>query len=148
VDTTPIEARLGRIRKSVFILGELQRLTYEAFIGDERNISTAERHLQLAIQAALDIGQHILSELMVEAPSSYADVFTKLGKVGAVPTDFAERLADMARFRNILVHLYLEVDPEKVYYIVQHNLEDFERFAQYVTDFVARHTEHGKVSAL
>lgn len=46
------------------------------------------------------------------------------------------------------MHLYLEVDPEKVYYIVQHYLEDFDRFAQYVADFVARHIENGKVSAL
>ncbi len=135
---------MGQIRKSVLILRELQRLTYETFIGDERNISTAERHLQLAIQAALDIGQHILSELMMEAPSSYADVFIKLEEAGVVPTDFAERLTDMARFRNILVHLYLEVEPAKVYHIVQHNLEDFERFAQYVASFLTRNTGEQK----
>ena len=42
-------------------------------------------------------------------------------------------------FRNVLVHLYLEVEARRVYRYIQGNLDDFEAFAGYVADFVQRY---------
>ena len=33
-----------------------------------------------------------------------------LAEAGVIPSDLARRLVVMAKFRNVLVHLYLEVD--------------------------------------
>ena len=46
-------------------------------------------------------------------------------------------LVGMAGFHNVLVHLYLEVDPHKVYSYLQHDLGDFELFAQYIAEYLA-----------
>jgi uncharacterized protein YutE (UPF0331/DUF86 family) len=47
----------------------------------------------------------------------------------------------MAKFRNVLVHLYLEVDLRRVYRYLQENLDDFEAFARYVGEWLETHTE-------
>jgi len=119
-------------------LREFQRMSYDEFAANPLFSSAAERHFQVAIQAAIDIGQYLLSNLMIGQPADYADIFVKLGEAGVVPPAFANRLVDMARFRNVLVHLYLEVDTRKVYQYIQNNLGDFEEFARYVAIFLKK----------
>jgi uncharacterized protein YutE (UPF0331/DUF86 family) len=126
------------------VLREFQSIGYDEFAANYLFSSAAERHFQVAIQAAIDIGQYLLSNLMIKQPADYADTFVKLGEAGVVPPDFASRLVDMARFRNVLVRLYLEVDARKVYQYIQNNLGDFEIFARYVADFVQNYPKtHG-----
>jgi hypothetical protein len=47
----------------------------------------------------------------------------------------------MARFRNILVHVYAQVDVRRVYENLQNHLDDFGQFAQYVWRFLAQQTD-------
>ncbi len=44
----------------------------------------------------------------------------------------------MAKFRNVLVHLYLEIEVGRLYQYIQHNLDGFDHFAQYVGDSLSR----------
>lgn len=63
-------------------------------------------------------------------------MFVALAEVGIIPSDFAQKLVGMAGFRNILVHMYLQVDLRMLYAFMQHNLEDFELFAKYISDYL------------
>jgi uncharacterized protein YutE (UPF0331/DUF86 family) len=42
----------------------------------------------------------------------------------------------MARFRNLLVHLYWKVDNQRVYQIIQNDLGDLDTFRQQVSAWV------------
>lgn len=137
MDITPIVARLSVIADSVHVLQELQRLSVEEFTGDHIVCAAAERHFQVAIQAALDIGGMLLAHTSTRIPEHYSDIFPHLADIGVLPRDFAQKLVGMAKFRNILVHMYLEVDARRMYHYVQHNLGDFELFAQYVSTYLA-----------
>ncbi len=99
-------------------------------------VAAAERDLHVAIQAALDIGSMILASERVAPPKRYSDIFPALADVGVVSPAFAEKLAGMARFRNVLVHLYLEVDVMQLYRYMHRDLEDFDRFAHCVSEWV------------
>jgi len=136
MDITPIEARLRQIRSSLYLLREIQSVKYEHFVLSAAAINIAEHQFQIAIQAAIDIGQQILADMGTAPPVDYADVFVKLGEVGVLPGDFAQQLVPMARFRNVLVHLYLEVDLGKVYTYLQDNVDDLESYANLVVQFV------------
>lgn len=114
----------------------MQSLEYEAFAHDRLTLTSAEHELQVAIQAALDIGLILLSEQPVKAPAEYREIFPRLAEAGVLPREFGDRLAAMARFRNVLVHLYVEVDPVKVFEIVQQDLDDFDTFAKYIGDYL------------
>ena len=92
----------------------------------------------MAIEAAIDVGSDLLAKHSFKAAGGYREVFRLMGEAGILPRDFAERIAPMGGFRNVLVHMYLEVDPRKVYDIVQGNLGDLETFVRIVGDYVAR----------
>jgi len=42
----------------------------------------------------------------------------------------------MAKFRNRLVHLYWEISPEKIFEIIQNNLEYFKLFEKKIVEFI------------
>jgi len=48
----------SRLRQNVAILREKQAFSYEQFSGQHDVLSSAEHDLQIAIQAAIDIGLH------------------------------------------------------------------------------------------
>jgi len=138
MDTTPIVARLSVIANSVNALRALQPLTYDEFAREHILIGSAERDFQVAIQAALDAGAYLLAQLSVSVPAEYKDIFLRLGEMGVLPNELATKLVGMAKFRNVLVHLYLDVDLKKVYQYLQHDLGDLESFARHVSEYILR----------
>ena len=72
----------------------------------------------------------------LEKPSDYYQAIERLGENGIVPRDFAEGLAPIAGFRNILVHQYLEVDQEELYQYLQ-NLEQLYQFLEHIKEWLA-----------
>ncbi|MFN3762362.1 MAG: type VII toxin-antitoxin system HepT family RNase toxin [Anaerolineae bacterium] len=120
------------------ILRQLRSLTFEEFVQDPILVSAVERNFQVAVQAALDIASIILADQSVIVPREYKDLFPALAEMGVLPGDFARRLVGMAKFRNVLVHLYLEIDYRRVYRYLQERLEDFEQFARYVSEWMER----------
>jgi predicted nucleotidyltransferase len=62
--------------------------------------------------------------------------FVVLGRAGIIDAALAERLKGLVRFRNILVHDYLSVDPGLVYDHLSQRIEDFGAFARQVAAYV------------
>ena len=87
-----------------------------------------ERGLQVTIQAILDIGSHILSEKKANGWKTYKEIPIKLNELGIITKGLAKKISLMAGLRNILVHEYLEVDPNEIAKILKTNLEDFKKF--------------------
>ena len=68
----------------------------------------------------------------LKRPESYAEVFLILGEEGLLDESLIERLSDMARFRNFLVHRYGEVDNKRVLEFIKENLRDIYEFRKAV----------------
>ena len=83
-----------------------------------------ERLLELLVQVAVDLVAHLVVE-QGSSPASYREVFREAGRVGVIPTDLATRLADAAGLRNILVHMYEDIDYQIVADSIGRTLQDF-----------------------
>ena len=100
---------LERLRKQL----ELVR-SYAAELGVERSYRGVERLEQLIIQALLDLGAMALSALGAPPARSYGQVGDALYRRGVLSKEDAAVMKAMAGLRNILVHGYATVEPEKV----------------------------------
>jgi len=138
-----IKRSLSVIVDSVNALRQLQTLTYDEFARDHVIHGSAERDFQVAIQAALDIASMILADLSVDIPSEYSALFLKLAEAGIIPNEITQKLVGMAKFRNVLVHLYLEVDLKRVHQYLQSDLDDFEQYVKYIGEYLSQNPELG-----
>lgn len=97
-----------------------------------------ERALHLAIQNVIDIGNHILASLNINNVETYADIPIRLAEAGVISEKLARNLANMAKFRNILVHEYIKVETKRLVSFLKNNLGDFEDFAKAVVKYLAK----------
>lgn len=118
----------GQIRSAVRELEEIGRSGREAFLGDRRLINSAKYLLIVAAEAVLDICNHLVARKGGRSPQDYADCIEILGELGAVSDELRARLIRMARFRNLLVHLYWKVDDAEVHRVIAEELGDFSRY--------------------
>lgn len=108
---------------------ELRTLSRPELIAEDvREQRFVEHTLQLAIQAALDVGSHVVSDARLGEPDTSRDVFRLLERAGIVTADLGGRLERMAGFRNVVVHLYQEVDLGIVRDVVENHLDDLLEF--------------------
>ncbi|MCB8967610.1 MAG: DUF86 domain-containing protein [Ardenticatenaceae bacterium] len=87
-----------------------------------------ERLFELLVAAATDVLFHKLAEIVV-APDSYREAFRMAGEHGLLPVDLAGRLQNAASMRNVLVHLYEDIDYQILHDSIQPALQDFSQFA-------------------
>jgi len=128
VDAERAEARIERLEETIERLEEVRARGDDAYLADPKLQAMTERWLQLAIQACIDLGTQVVSEESVPPPSNYADVFKILGDKAILPADLAHRLGNAARQRNLLVHLYMEIDNRAVFASLAY-LDDLRQFA-------------------
>jgi len=132
-----IQRKLDFMQKCVSYLGSVDADSSE--LEDNYELRSAvERNFQLAIESAIDIGEMIISREGFERPEIYRSVFLILGRNGIIPEDFAKEFAQAAGFRNVLVHMYEEVNIDILHMFLTERLEDFDEFARYVAQYLDR----------
>lgn len=131
VDREKVEQRLMKLEQAVRKLKEIASQSWEQYSNSEALRDRAERNLQVAAQACIDLANHIISDKGYRTPQGYAESFAVLAEEGIVPNELADKMKMIAGFRNILVHDYLDID-SKIVYLNLNYLDDFRQFASYV----------------
>jgi uncharacterized protein YutE (UPF0331/DUF86 family) len=72
------------------------------------------------------VADHVIASEGLPQPTSFADSFVALAEAGWLAPDLARSLADAARFRNLLVHQYADVDDERVVDVLRSRLDDLD----------------------
>jgi uncharacterized protein YutE (UPF0331/DUF86 family) len=132
-----IQARLLKLEEVISELEELRRLGDESFRTNRAQMWSVERGLQLGVEILLDIGTHILSAQYGISPADYKDILEQLARQGILDKPLRERLKGVAGFRNILVHDYIRLDPDKVLAVFAQAPTDFSDFALAIRDWLA-----------
>lgn len=130
IDSDLVAKKLALIETCVQQLRTLARP--EKIRADIRERRFVEHTLQIAIQSALDVASHIVSDERLGEPETNRDLFDLLVRAGKLPDGLAISLRDMAGFRNVLVHGYQDVDLGILEDVLQHHLGDLLSFVSAV----------------
>jgi len=121
-----------RLEEVISRLEELRRLDARALREGFRDVWAVERGLQLGAEIVLDVGNHILSASFGVSAQDYDDIIAQLGVHNVIGASLREELKGLGGFRNILVHGYLRVDPDRVAHFLEVNPSRFSEFARVV----------------
>jgi uncharacterized protein YutE (UPF0331/DUF86 family) len=144
-----IKEQLKRLNQYYLQLVNIRQTSSEDFISDDIKYAAAERILQTAIESCINVGNRLISLLQfeqpVQTPESYADIFIIMRNLNIIDSEFSEQLVKMAKFRNRLVHLYWNIDPEETYRILHENIDDLKTFQNNVVDFLNKRNNKKKI---
>jgi uncharacterized protein YutE (UPF0331/DUF86 family) len=131
-DPDLIKKKLALVETCV---ADLRRLARPAELAhDVREERFVEHTLQMAIQAALDVASHIVSDRRLGEPRTNRALFDLLERDGWLTASLGDTLRNMVGFRNVLVHGYDGVDLAVVRDVVEHRLDDLLSFVAAVRD--------------
>jgi len=127
---------MGEINAALRKLEGYAGIAEEEFLSNPEKLDGAKYNLIVAIEGTMDICSSIVARAGGRAPRDHADCFQVLGELAFLEEGLVERLKRMAKFRNLLVHLYWKVDDKKVYSILKEDLRDIRHYLEAVNQSV------------
>jgi uncharacterized protein YutE (UPF0331/DUF86 family) len=96
---------------------------------------TISINLQRAIQAAIDLASHIISEKNARTPQDSGDTFVVLSEIGVIDKHMSNLMIKASGFRNAIVHEYDGIDWIVVHTVCEKHLNLFKDFAKTVLKY-------------
>lgn len=132
LDADVVRGRCQEIEQSLRRLERIRSGDRAAFLASDDAKDIACYRLLIGIEAALALCYHVSARQLRTVPDDYAGCFLCLERGGLIPPDLSERLQQMARFRNLLVHVYWTIDYDRVFDMLEHHTGDLREFSRIV----------------
>jgi uncharacterized protein YutE (UPF0331/DUF86 family) len=126
------------------MLNEIQNLplgSIDDFLGDSRNVFSAESCLRTSLEALLDLGRHILAKCFGIGVTEYKEIAVELERHGVLDPDKAFLLKTMAGYRNRMDHFYHEITSKELYEICTGELDDIREVKEALRSWIQAHPE-------
>lgn len=127
-----IKKKIIQIDQYLKELQPLTKLSLRQFLSDYKIYRTTERNLQLIVDTAVDINNHLIIESQSPPADDYYQSFTKLAELKILPSAFASRIAKSTGLRNRLVHGYENIDLARIYKDLKSDLADYRKYNGYI----------------
>lgn len=131
-----INFKLEQLGEYVSILREYQQYDIEEVMNSHTLRGAIERYMEVSLACMIDICEIVISIEKLRRPDTYREVILVLGQHGILPEEFSRKLAPAAGFRNVLVHMYADIDIGKLYSHLQNDIVDLELFAGYIAKYL------------
>jgi uncharacterized protein YutE (UPF0331/DUF86 family) len=141
LDLDRIQAKRQFIDDNLAFLRELAAMDESTFVSDRRSFYAAVHALQISIGAMLDVCAHIVARLHLGVPRNDRETLEALRDKGVISQEHFQRYFEMSKFRNKVVHGYIDVNAPTVYQTLQNDLGDFDLFFADVKRMIAQEQE-------
>ncbi len=96
----------------------------------------AERIFEILSQILLDICTHIIAHTREPPPQTYSDCMKKLGNLGVITAQTAEKVTYLVKMRNIVVHQYDNINYRLLFKGLCELFEDFPLFQEEILTWI------------
>lgn len=138
IDADLVRRKLSRLNMYLEKLKPISQKNLEEYKSDFYLKSSAERFIQLIVECATDINNHVVVEIGNRPPEDYRVSFVRASEAGLISGDLADKLKGSAGMRNILVHEYMDIDDEKVYNVIPLAIKDYKEYLKQVEEFIEK----------
>jgi len=136
IDAAMIERKIDIIVENLRYLNRVRDTEKKVFLASFEKLQAAKHSLQEAIEACIDIANHVIAAERFARAETYAGMFERLAEENIISSGLKDKLANMAKFRNLLVHRYGDIDEQRVWEMIQHDLADVESYVQEIERYI------------
>ena len=130
IDRELVQKQLTQLHEALHILRDLGKSSRENFSSDYRIYGLAERYLQLAIEACLQICGTLVASFGLRRPEGYHELLSIVATQQIIPRPLAYRLELLTDLRDSLVHDPSALNRDVLSDYIQHRLCDLDEFAE------------------
>ena len=105
---------------------------------DWATICEVSRSLEIAIQASIDLGNRMIAMYGFSTVERYAEIAKELHRQSVIGAKLSESLVDIFKFRNVLVHMYDDLDLQQFLRHFRKDPNTIQRFARSVLLFLEK----------
>ena len=140
LDNVFIQRKIKLIQEDLERLEALSTYSFDDLMKEQDRWNAAERYLEKIIMRAIDINQHIVTELGsgTEQIKGYEDTFYAVSKLGVYDETFAKLIAPSAGLRNRLVHEYNNTQDRIIYDSVSDALQQYAQYCNAMLEFLKK----------
>lgn len=143
LDWQSVRPKLRQIDRFVGVLRSFGPIDAAVLDDDDRTALAVERALTLLVELAFSVNGHVAAASLGRAPDTYAESFALAAEAGLIDENLASRLRPSAGMRNVLVHVYLDVDHQIVAAAIPRAITDYAEFVQQVASWFPRSDDPG-----
>ncbi len=138
LDKELINLRIDVIERNLAEIQEITAEGYSHFKSNYRDELAAKQALLESIEACIDISNHIISIQGFRRPMDYKDIFLIMGEQDILDRTLSRKMQEMAKFRNVLVHRYINIENERLFQLMEKETDDFKEFIRQILDYLNR----------
>jgi uncharacterized protein YutE (UPF0331/DUF86 family) len=139
VDKELVNRKLLMIQNDLNELIRFKDLSFDEISKNYDTHKIVERILELIINEAIDINQHIISESNLgKMPSDFKESFTFLSKISVYSEEFSQKIGKSVGLRNILVHQYRELDETIFYNSIILCIKEYQEYCNYILKYLEK----------
>ena len=138
VDRDLVRRKMSRLNMYLKQLTPVSKYSFKSYKEDTYLKFSAERLIQLIVDGAVDINNHVVVETEQRPPEDYRSSFLRAAEIKLITGELAEKIKGSAGLRNILVHEYMDVDDKIVYDSIFLVLENYREYLRQVDRFIKK----------
>lgn len=93
--------------------------------------------IQASAQVCIDLASHVIAAEGWDPPEDFRSAFTVLERHDVIDAELAERMRELAGLRNRLVHVYGDIDDQRIHAYLEVGLTDLDAFARSIAALLA-----------
>ena len=132
VDPHVVKLRIDKILTHLKRIEAISKISEKEYLADDMIQSATERNLQVIAQSIIDICTHLIAHNNWGVPKTYTDAVIIVSHHGVIEEELTNRLVLMVKLRNLIVHLYLDVDSKIVYESAKNVIDDAKAFIEVI----------------
>ena len=136
IDKNLIQRKLAKMSEYLTQLEVVASKSLDEYKEDHFYRYSTERLIQLIVECAIDINNHIVVESEKKPPEDYRSSFSGVSRLGVITQDLLDKIKGSASLRNILVHDYMDIDDDIVYQSIPQTVSSYHEYMRQVFAFL------------
>ena len=130
-----VTAKFAYMKQYLQDLIRFRDISLEDYL-NSHNRYVVERLLQLIADMQTNVNRHLIKGLGGSQPKENAETPILLGILGVIKTDLAKKMSASISLRNVIVHLYDEINPEIVHGAIAMTIADYAQYQRQILNYL------------
>lgn len=135
VNPAIVVAKFAYMNKYLRYLKEIMGIPLDEYLDSLKHYSV-QRYLQFIADWQVGVNRHLIRGLNGCQPLRNDETPVVVSNLGIIDLSLAKRLSSAISLRNVIIHLYEEIEPESIYSAIAKTIADYAQYQRQILNYL------------